>query len=407
MKSFACYCQKCRAANLPGDDLCVNCGTPLMLVVVPLSVRNESIWDAYSEEHLLERISHLELRLMQVTDRLSKVLDLMLKQSKTVESEHLLVETLIDALGAAKVIEDGQVSRLWRERQAAEERKQTASARRETVRERALGDGQNTKIDLFTHLVKDGFRLIENGDDAQGLRTLERAAAMSPENFPLLSYIGEHYYRHDKRALARDYLAKAHAVAPDEARNKFLLGIVLLEAGEIEKAKDLLESFGEKSGFAVNFPLGVIYAAEKRFDAALAAFKRASASQNSAESDYALGSVYAELKRDKLALRHFQKAVESDRNFADAWYMLASILLKTGDEQNAKDAIAMALAATDAGAQCFAVLKNPRKTPAVSIEGALLFARFSALDKNVLSALPPRFVRLLRQEIEKTLASFN
>jgi tetratricopeptide (TPR) repeat protein len=389
---------------MPGEELCSNCGTPLMLVVTPPSTRNEpSIWNAYSEEHLLERISNLELRLTQVTDRLSKVLDLMLKQSKTVQSEHLLVESLIDALAAAKVIEGGQVSQLWRERQKEEERHQAATAQRERVRERTLAGGQNEKIDLFTNLVKEGFRLVEQGEESQGLRTLERAAAMSPENFPLLAYIGEHYFRSDKLVLAREYLERANKLTPNDAKVSLLLGVILTDEGETETAKKLLEPLAEITLFAANFPLGMIYAAERKFAESLAAFKRAYSAHPSAETSYLVGSGYAELGRNKLALKHLQKAVELDANYADAWYMLGSICLRLDDEKAAKEAFAMALAARDTSAQAHAILKNPKKYAEIA-QTTLLFARLAHVKQNLVSGSAPRLARVLREEIEKVLA---
>ena len=373
-----------------------------MLVVVPPSVKHESLWDSYSEEHLLERISHLELRLMQVTDRLSKILDLMLKQSQTVQREHLLVETLVEALESASIIEDGKVTKIWKERQQSAEKQFAKNERRDRARDNALANTSGTKLDLFTQLVKDGFHLVEQGEETNGLRTLERAAGMSPENFPLLAFIGEHYFRADKRQRAREFLAAALALEPKEQKIALLLGLILADEGDFERAKILLEQCGDNFGFAANFPLGLIYAAENRFADALAIFKKAQQSNASTESCYLLGCAFARLEQPKNALKQLQKAVEIDRNFADAWFMLGAVYLNLGDEKAARESFAAALSAKDAGAQCHAVLKNPKKNIESSIN--LLFSRLAETKKNLVSGSAQRLVKLLREEIEIILS---
>src|SRR5437879_8225887 len=65
------YCVKCLARNFVGDELCVRCGTRLMLMVEPAASRYEDNGLAGSHvEHLLERVSALESRLARLTDRL-------------------------------------------------------------------------------------------------------------------------------------------------------------------------------------------------------------------------------------------------------------------------------------------------------------------------------------------------
>ena len=49
------YCQKCRAANPLGQEFCLRCGTRLMIVVQPPSVRVDVSATTPHEEHLLER----------------------------------------------------------------------------------------------------------------------------------------------------------------------------------------------------------------------------------------------------------------------------------------------------------------------------------------------------------------
>ncbi|HYH86796.1 MAG TPA: hypothetical protein VEX60_15190, partial [Pyrinomonadaceae bacterium] len=55
------FCQRCRAANELGEELCTRCGTRLMLVVAPSASRFEGgSASGGMEEHLLERVTAIE-----------------------------------------------------------------------------------------------------------------------------------------------------------------------------------------------------------------------------------------------------------------------------------------------------------------------------------------------------------
>lgn len=402
MKSFACYCQMCRAANNPAEDLCAACGTPLMLITTPPINKNETIWaDAYPPEHLLERVSLLELRMMQVVDRLGQALDLMMRQTRTIENEHLLVETLIDALAAAGVLESDQVGQSWRVKQQQQSRQIAQDIRRERALARILAASDSTKFDLFIKLVKEAFFLLGKNEEPQAVQTLERAAALSKNNAPLLTFLGEHFFRCDKRAKAEHYLRRAHALDQENANVRLLLGTITADAGDAETARKLLSAFGE-TNFAANFMLGFAAAAEKRFADALAQFKIALRQRDCAETNYLVGAAYAELNKLKTAARYLQKAVERDQNFADAWFTLGAIRLRDGDEAAAKIALSQAMRAQDAGAQSHALLKN-RKNKNFLNETTLLFANFDAQTSDLLGNLPARLKKLLREEIEKAI----
>ena len=385
---------------MPGEEACSNCGTPLMLIVTPPSTRNEMIWsNVSSQEHLLERISLLELRLTQVADRLSQALDLIARQSKTAQKEHLLIETLLDALTASGIIENGKINRLWSEKKKNQEERQAAIGEQlEKKRDLILAKANGGKSDPFAYLVKDGFRLIASGEEKQGVRTLERAAALDPQNFPLLIFIGEHFFRADKPVLAADYLGKARRIAPTNRRISLLLGIISADRGELESATTLLEPFGETKSFAAGFALGMVYAAKRQWLNALAAFKRALSAQPNAETHYLVGSANAEAGREKIALRHLQKAVELDSNFADAWFMLGSVYLRLGDQDGAKSALSQCLSAHDLASQSQAILRNPKKFAEIA-ETTLIF-RAAQIGRNIISGSSPRFVKLLREDLQ-------
>src|SRR5256885_339705 len=108
------YCQKCRAANPLGQEFCLRCGTRLMLVVQPLSVRVDVPSTTPHEEYLLERMTMLENTLARLAERLEHALKLLLRHSETTYSNHALVKSLIEMLNECGVVDNNKLESMWR-----------------------------------------------------------------------------------------------------------------------------------------------------------------------------------------------------------------------------------------------------------------------------------------------------
>src|SRR5258705_6553986 len=108
------FCQKCRAANPLGQEFCLRCGTTLMLVVEPPSVRVGAFDTTPNEEHLLERLTILENTLARLAERLEQGLNLLLRQSETAYTNHALVKSLIEILNECGVVDNGRLESMWR-----------------------------------------------------------------------------------------------------------------------------------------------------------------------------------------------------------------------------------------------------------------------------------------------------
>ena len=102
------FCQKCRAANPLGQEFCSRCGTRLMLVVQPPSVRVDPAETTPHEEHLLERLTILENTLARLAERLEQGLKLLLRQSETAYTNHALVKSLVEILNECGVVDPQQ-----------------------------------------------------------------------------------------------------------------------------------------------------------------------------------------------------------------------------------------------------------------------------------------------------------
>lgn len=341
MRTVSHYCQKCLAANPLGQELCGRCGTRLMLVVEPPAARfEEGALGAAHEEHLLERISALENRLMRLTDKLEQTLDLLLRQAKNAYFDHALIDTLITVLAETNVLDAARLNKLWRERCQKDTEEQETAARRERLRAKVLAAYKGAQAAAFESEVQEGFGLLALKKTAQGARKLERAAALHPTNAPLHAFLGEYYFGAGKNALAIDYLVRAADADPKNEKVLLLLGLACGDKGEVGRAKRLLRESVRRAGatYAAHYGLGRLLAAEEKWAEALKEFKRALAASPSAEAHYVLGCVYYLLGRDRPAARHLRKAIEDDRFYTEVFYVLGLVLWRTGKTEEARTA---------------------------------------------------------------------
>jgi tetratricopeptide (TPR) repeat protein len=335
------YCQKCLAANPLGQDFCTRCGTRMMIVVEPASLKYENMEaGATGEEHLLERISVLENRLGRLTDRLERSLDLLLRQAQNSYFDRVLLKSLISLLSEDGVVESQKLERVWQDRCEQDAATQEATNRREELRARIITSYRGVDRAVLEQFVNEGFLMIEDGNFERGIQALQRAAEIDSQNGSLLALIGEHFFEVGRTKPALDYLSRAYTIFPENNHVSLLLGLVCGDAGDTERARELLETATLRGGssFAAHYGLGRLFLAEEQWDKALREFKRALASKPSPEAHYALGCIYFQLNRDELAARHLRKAVALDDQYGEAFHLLGMIHKRGGNDELARRA---------------------------------------------------------------------
>lgn len=402
MKTIPHYCQNCGVLNQLGERNCRKCGTRLMLVVFPPAIRHdESIVPSFYEDHLLERVTLLEIRLSQVAERLAMALDLMLRQTKTTHSDHLLLETLIDSLNTLGAVEKDKLTHSWRKRVKTENDNEDKEDRHEKlIREIVKAHGQ-PKADLLEHLVRESFSLLEKNEEKQAIRTLERAINISPENVSLIRLLAETFFRADRFDAAVEILEKARKLAPQDSITAVFLGSLYADSLEIKKARQTLEDVDAKKGrFCANYVSGMLAAYEGDWKNALVNFKENLAAADIPEMHYLVGCVNFQLAKPKLALRHLQKAVEIDTNYADAWFMLGLIYEMQADETKSFQSYELAWSSRETGAQSLEFLQRKDKR---NYEIALPFIRFQKIKNHLLTGGAPRLTKLFKAELYKLL----
>lgn len=392
------YCQKCLAANPLGQDFCARCGTRLMIVVEPAALRYENTeLAAASEEHLLERISVLENRLLRLTDRIEKGLDLLLRQAQNSYFDRALLKSLISLLSQDGLVKAGRLERLWNERCQKEAVEQEELTRREQLLAKILSGYHGTERSRFEEFVNDGFLLIADDQVLRGVLILEQAAEMSADNTPLLSFLGEHFFRIGKNKLAREYLARAFEATPEDNRISLMLGLVCGDDGDTERAKQLLSVATLRGGssFAAHYGLGRLFVAERKWQNALREFKRALAARPSPEAHYALGCLYYQLVRDALAGRHLRKAIEMDGGYTEALHVLGLVYARAGQRKLAKEAFAKARAILDAAEESPG---GKAVSPRSADEVRPLFQVFRNKKKRLFTGGDTRLARAVRED---------
>ncbi|HWS87721.1 MAG TPA: tetratricopeptide repeat protein [Pyrinomonadaceae bacterium] len=346
------FCQRCKSPNELGEDSCGQCGTRLMLLVEPSGARFESRGTGgVMEEHLLERVTAIETHISRVIDKLEKMAELMLKQSRSAFFDHELLDTLITVLGESGAISRQRLAELWRERRKKEATDEAGEAEGRSRFEGMIGvvleHYAGDEREQFEGLVREAFGEIEKGSVTAGLRRLERAAALARENGPLNHFLGVQLYRRGRTAPARDYFERALAVDKENGWLHLLLGLACGDEGEAERARQLLKDSVILGGptFAAHYALGRLSAAESNWKVALSEFKLARATRPGPEAHYLLGLANFHLGRDRTALRELKKATGLDAGYAEAHYLLGLVLLRLGEGEEARKAFEAAAGA--------------------------------------------------------------
>lgn len=402
MNKTSVYCQNCRMANSLRETHCQNCGTRLLLVIFPNSLQYDTNHvPSFYEDHLLERVSLLELRLAQVTESLQVAMDIIREQGKIVKEEHALVKSLYHILGVLNTEETEKLKKAFDELRQKEAEVKDSKDKNAQIIESILAEHDSPNTELFNHLLKEGVKFLAQNEEKQAFQMLERAALLSPNNVPLLSFVAENLFRADKFADAKKHLEKAFEISPENPKILLLLGAINADEGEAEKARRLLSILAgnEKTSLIVNFIWGILAAFEENWMESIAAFKQAAGKSEIPELHYLIGCGYFRLNDEVLALRHLQRAVALDIRYSDAWFMQAVIYRRQKDKNREKNVLEMASENTESGAQCLEFLRKNK----LNLETALPFLHFKRKKSRLLTSGALRLSRFLRSEISKAI----
>ncbi len=209
MKTTAIYCQSCRAANHLSETHCRECGTRLLLVVFPNSLQYDTNHvPTYYEDHLLERVTLLELRITQISERLESAFDLLHRGLDAFQKEQILLQSFLEIIERTNPEFAEILNGKSLEIKSEIKNKQTENDKKKRILSEILTLHKNPNAELFTHLIKEGIKLLSEKEEKEAFQMLERAALLSPNNVALHFLIAENLFRVDKYAEARIHLEK-------------------------------------------------------------------------------------------------------------------------------------------------------------------------------------------------------
>ena len=390
MEKTSVYCQNCRSQNSLRDTHCQNCGTRLLLVVFPQSLQYDTNHvPSFYEDHLLERVSLLELRLVQMSESLRIAMEIIREQGKIVKENQQQVRVLNKKLG-------GQT-----DKKAVKDKSQNNDKYAPTI-EKAVAEHDSPNVELFTKILNEGVRLLEKGEEKEAFRMIERALLLSPRNQSMLFFAAQNYFFADRFADAKKHLEKAFELAPENENVLLLLGVIYTDEGDTEKARLFLSILAEneKTSLIVNLIWGILAAFEEKMTESVAAFKVASEKAELPELEYLTGAALFEQQDSAAALRHFQKAASLDPQYMDALFMQTVVYHLQNEKDRATELLENVSAIREAGAQCAEFLQKNN----LDLTIALPFQHFRKKDARLLTGGALRVARFLKSEIRKAIA---
>ena len=342
-----------------------------MLVVFPPGMKHDSFApvSAY-EDHLLERISLLEMRVQQLSENFALTLRVIGDQSQIMSDEHNFVRELYNSLKSLDAETREKIQPKWDK--IFNKHKFGSSPRIEEIL--AADDIKNPEmLDL---LVREAFESIDQKDEQKALAALKRAEPIAPENVPLLLLFAEQLFYADKFDEAKQKLEKAIKFAPHDERIRLLLGALYADELEIEKAESMLafSTENEKIKCAVNIISAMSAVFQDELEIAADLFTKSLERFEFADNFYLLACVLLQQKKYKESLVYFQQTVELDDKFTDAYFLQSLVLRLTGEPEKADAAAQSAIKNIENGAQCMEFF-GAKKTP--DLMTALPFLHFA------------------------------
>lgn len=395
MERTSIYCQNCRSQNSLRETHCQQCGTRLLLVVFPNSLQYDTNHvPSFYEDHLLERVSLLELRLVQMSEGLRIAMDIIREQGKITKENQKQVKFLNQKLG----ITDEEPDKI---NQILQESPESGKVKTSQIIENIVAEHDSPNTELFTKLFKEGVKLLGQNEEKEAFRMLERAVLLSPRNIPLLSFVAKTCFFADKFSDAKKYFEKVFELAPDDLEILLFLGSIYADEAETEKARRFLSILAEneKTSRVVNFIWGMLAAFEENWTESIAAFKLALGKEEIPELQYLIGCAYFQTKDEVLALRHLQKAISLDRKYSDSWFMQSLIYRLQDDSEREKNMLQNASETTEAGAQCLEFLRKDN----LNLEIVLPFQHFKKKNARLINGGALRLARFFRREIRNAI----
>jgi Tfp pilus assembly protein PilF len=386
-----------------------------MLIVETSSSRFDTgLSSIRGQEFLMERVSWLELRLLQLAERMEHTLDLMLKQSNNLFMDHTLIDAVVTLLIKKGLIDASELHELWHANRDQRTERRESQKQIEALREDWLKDWfkdyQCNHDESFIRLIDEAVVFLSSADMNAAMKKLEEAASFSPENVSLNLFLALAHLRDKRTAIARDYIRRAYEKSEDNARITLLYSLVLCEEGELAEAKPLLQKLTRKKegSFTAHYAFGCLLVLEDKWAESLTHFKKALAARSMPECHYLVASACYYLERFNMAEKHLRIALGIDGDYTQAIYLLGLTLARQGNIEQAKECFNQALTMDEDEKRYVAAVRNTKRLSQNTVIPPL-FAQSRLTKKLLLIRGDERLAKLIWKEIagDKQIQTMN
>jgi len=185
-----------------------------------------------------------------------------------------------------------------------------------------------------------GISHFSENNMAAALAELTEAEKYDDDNAELYNYLGMAYYNKKKFEIAEQKYLRALALKPNYSEVRNNLGVDYLEMRRWDDAiyqfKVVTEDVFYQNQAAANINLGLAYFGKGDYPKALLQMRSVVTNYpRDPRGRLNLGRVYFALDKTDLAIEEYKKALESSRDYANAYYNLGLAYLKTKDSQAA------------------------------------------------------------------------
>ncbi|MCS7182535.1 MAG: tetratricopeptide repeat protein [Thermoanaerobaculum sp.] len=343
------FCQWCGGVNPEGQEVCVRCGSPLLVVsgaVEPPAAGDEELEEPLDKlnsvlsEDVLARLTVQEKQLA----RLVEAVEGLQQRVEELESSLALVEAGLRALSQLldrrKVVRQGELLAAWEREAAEEEARHTAVedliAQREIILARARTLG-TPAVRAYERALDTAELLLASGKVHQALGKLHGVLRRFPAHPEMAKLLSNLALEHGELGIARTALETLVGVEPGNVDALISLATLLADEGRMAEAEAMLRQAERlaKDSFLPPFALGALKMAQEDLAAARRYLARAVQREESPVPLFLLGLVELRLGRPARAVGLLERAVQLAPQLEEAIYTLGLAYLERGHTRKA------------------------------------------------------------------------
>jgi tetratricopeptide (TPR) repeat protein len=341
-------CQVCGAENALDAEVCVKCGSKLMVVSGPPTelddVSDEVFVEAQEdlEEHILERLTALEDGLRRLSEAVAAAAEHIGQLEHNLMVTHSGVQAVAELLDSHGVVSQSELADGW-ERLVDEEafsRDLTRRFRERTLRvvSQARHDGVN--VDEVQRRLRMAELALTGNDAGQAIDRLADLAQIDPRNDELWSLLGETAFESGELEIAKIAFSRVLELRGAHFETLVYLGTVASDLGDFDEAEIALNQAMAlaPTAFLPHFTLGALAAMRGDDVEAVRRLERAVSIDEAPQALYLLGVCRLRLEHPGKAIEAFRLAVDRAPEFEEAMYQLGVAYLRRGWTRRAMEA---------------------------------------------------------------------